>query len=110
MVKADVKVTDGNGNVVNSFNIPISQFAEKDKLELEFNNGKIISQVDANGNAVVSSVNYRVDNNTLLVKANDASPEELFAIYSLFSKELTLTFVEINDDGKIETKLVYNRK
>lgn len=111
LVKAEVTTTDNNGVVANQFTIPVSQFAEKDKLELEFSNGKIITQVDASGNAVVTSLNYRIDNNTLLVKYDDTSAEDIFAMYTLNSNtDLSLTFVELSDDGKIETKLTYKRK
>ncbi|MNF12818.1 hypothetical protein D3C80_2144490 [compost metagenome] len=60
---------------------------------------------------MVTSLNYRIDNDRLLVKYDDTSAEDIFAMYTLNSNtDLNLTFVELSDDGKIETKLSYKRK
>ncbi|UKJ06639.1 hypothetical protein [Solitalea lacus] len=107
---AEVLNYNSKNELSSSFAIPISQFAEKDKLEIEFKVDKIISQVDADGNAVITSLYYRIDGSTILVKTGQNAPETVFGNYSLTTTDLTIVMIDVNADGQIATKLVYKRK
>ncbi|MCO4292338.1 hypothetical protein NF867_05615 [Solitalea sp. MAHUQ-68] len=107
---ADVKVFNAQNELTNQFNIPISQFAEKNKMEIQFKGDKIITQVDDQGNAIITTLTYRIDNNKILVKASAESSESVYGEYTLTGENLIIKETESSADGKTETLLVYKHK
>ncbi|POY35421.1 hypothetical protein C3K47_15280 [Solitalea longa] len=107
---ADVKVYDSHNQLTNQFNIPITQYAEKNKLEIQFKGDKIKTQVDAHGNAAITTLTYRIDGNKILVKASADGPENLLGEYTLTEENFTLKTAETSPDGTTEALLVYRHK